>query len=65
MRSTLAIVALVAAMLCSPVAAASPTAPAVRGPLTQACAPGTPIVVCICTVTPSRCYPGTYILKPR
>lgn len=46
--------------------AASPTAAlAARGPLMQACAPGTPYVVCLCTANPSLCYPGTYILRPR
>lgn len=38
---------------------------AASGPLMQACAPGTPVIVCICTTNPSRCYPGTYILRPR
>jgi hypothetical protein len=38
---------------------------AARGPLMQACAPGTPYVVCLCTNNPNLCYPGTYILRPR
>jgi hypothetical protein len=38
---------------------------AAAGPLMQACAPGTPYAVCLCTANPSRCYPGTFVLRPR
>lgn len=59
MRTILAIAATAA------IAALPTVALAASGPLMQACAPGTPFVVCICTTNPNRCYPGTYILRPR
>jgi hypothetical protein len=59
MRTILAI-ATTAALAVLPTAAL-----AASGPLMQACAPCTPVVVCICTTNPNRCYPGTYILRPR
>lgn len=54
------------ALATSAALATIPTAAlAARGPLMQACLPGTPYVVCLCTANPNLCYPGTFILRPR
>lgn len=59
MRNIL-VIATSAALAAIPTAALA--APAL---VMQACAPGTPFVVCLCTANPNLCYPGTFVLRPR